>query len=176
MSDEVINVIDNAQAFKERVAESVRASFGMMIPEEDWRCLVDKEVKAFFEEPSKSYAIVEKYTGKPGGFSYDSSVKYLDLEAPGLTPFRVMVWNCLHDLVKPVIHKYFQEHEDWKTSKEATTGQTQLSKMLSKKLDDMAPLLVKAMFAGILEGCKDQMISDLNTRINNGQRLGEFYG
>ena len=173
MSDEkALDVVNNAQAFKERVAESVRASFGMLIPEEDWQAMVDKEVKAFFEDTKTHFELIDKHNGYVG---YGSASKKV-LVAEGLTPFRVLVWEQLHKLVKPKITEYFNTHEDWMTCPEFETGQAALSDMLEKKLDDMVPLLVKSMFKGLIHAAKNEMVSDLNNRINSGQQLGEFYG
>lgn len=172
MSDEkALDVVNNAQAFKERVAESVRASFGMLIPEEDWQAMVDKEVKAFFEDTETHIELMEKHNGYVG---YGSATKKV-LVADGLTPFRVLIWEQLHRLVKPKITEYFDTHEDWVTTPEFENGQAALSKMLEKKLDDMVPLLVKAMFSGLIHAAKTEMVSDMNRRVNEGQQLGDMY-
>jgi hypothetical protein len=75
-------------ALKKRVAETVQVQFGMLIPEAQFTEMVNREIRAFFEDDHLNH--VEVFNN-----SYNSqSVKVR------CTPFRVMVWDRVHEILK----------------------------------------------------------------------------
>lgn len=110
-----LSIADPAK-FKERLAETIQASFGMMLDGADFKALVDKEVNAFFYEPLgtvKLTPIVKRVTyGGHNEYSREETSKNeFSVAGTGVTPFRAMAWQMLMDRLKPEFEKLLQNDE-----------------------------------------------------------------
>lgn len=91
-------------ALKDRITQSVVSQFAAMIPEEAFAGMVDEVIQKFF---NKTNAI--NVTEINGGW-HDRQRKYrMDVE---LTPFQVMVWKNVQELVAEKLDEYFAEHKN----------------------------------------------------------------
>lgn len=146
--------------FNERVTNKVRDVFMDLIPNEQLDSLVQKEIKAFFEESNQQYTIVES--------SSYSSTKKID---SSVTPFRMLVWTEVGRLVGPKLQEIFGS-DQWKTEVIHTdTGQdVALSELLDKKLDDMVTRMAKTMFTNMFEqavgAAKYELTQDIKNSLN----------
>ncbi|MNL08453.1 hypothetical protein D3C87_1291740 [compost metagenome] len=82
---------------KKKIAEDTQSKFGSMIPPEVFEQLIEKAVSEFFEVESATYEVVS---------SYHSSE---NIKAT-LSPFKLMVWQKVKDIVRPALDKWFDTH------------------------------------------------------------------
>lgn len=150
----------DADALKRRVAESVAASFGMLVPQQQWDALVEREVKAFFEEPVTWNLAEERiYYGQAG-------VSVLKVAT---TPFRLLVWQQVAKLAREEISKVLDSGKLRTWAADGTSGAEQkLGELLEKKLEQLAPLMVAAFFrqemALVADSVKNNIRQDMLER------------
>lgn len=97
-----INQVD----FKKRVTEHVINTFGSLIPEDQFKSMVDAEITAFFNTPvmfSLAEAPQKKYS-----YYGASPETQQQLNVP-ITPFRQMVWAELRKLVNVRLESYMSD-------------------------------------------------------------------
>ncbi len=174
--DSKIQVFDPA-ALKKRVSDSVTATFGMMIPETEWQALVEREVKAFFEEPSTPFTIVEqKIAGSYG--SRDTVGHELHTK---LTPFRALVWKacsdrCMDEIkkaldgdgLKLIVEKEWQYPTNGGSGQEVTKNVV-MGEILGKKLEEIAPKMVMSLFRDMFVAAASQAKYELVNEMRAGQ-------
>ncbi len=155
-------VFDQA-ALKQRITDSVQASFGMLIPAEQFKAMVDKEVKAYFEED-----IGFRVESVASGWGRDS---HHDLVAR-MTSFRRAVFDAVSAQVKVLLEKELNGDR----FRAIVAGQygggeaAELSTMLTAKLDDIAPKMASTMFRDLFAGAVCQAKADIQHLIS--ERLG----
>jgi len=87
----------NVQDFRKRVEEHVVNTFGSLIPEDQFRALVDAQIKAFFETPvNLEFATVNTGYGSSGTYALKSPI----------TPFTAVVWAKVHQIVATQLSSY----------------------------------------------------------------------
>ena len=148
----------DADALKKRVAESVAASFGMLVPQQQWDALVEREVKAFFEEPVQWKLSEERY--------YADSTNVLKVAT---TPFRLLVWERVAKLCREEISKALDSGKLRTWAADGTSGAEQkLGELLERKLEQLAPLMVvhffRAEMATVAEDLKNNIRHEMNER------------
>jgi hypothetical protein len=143
----------NMESFKKRVTDTVIAQFGTLIPEEQFKSMVDKEISDFFENSSASFVI-------------DSSAK--------CTPFRLMVWKELHKLVHDKFSKLifqsaeFHVNQTWGQSNFENGAKLELSEMLEKRLVENIP----KMMAEMMRNTFGTVVMDIKRQISEDMRKG----
>ena len=157
----------DANALRQRVADTVKTTFGMLIPEEQWKAMVEREVKAYFEEEAM-WSIIEQ----PKGNRYDSPT--FEHVTRKITPFRVAVWEAVHVVVKPMLHELLNEdsikaqihHHNGYIPTSATIGE-KLKPILESLVPQMANEMFKLPFAMMMQqttGMLEQKLESLKTR------------
>lgn len=91
-----------------RVAETVQASFGMLIPDAAFKELVDKAVTEFFETPV-NFDIGEKYISDGRGYFNDTKVQHLSKK---MTAFEILVYTEIMKTTQTMLKEHLKEHED----------------------------------------------------------------
>lgn len=159
MSNEVQQF--DVSALKQRVAESVQSTFGMLIPEDQWNALVAKEVSAFFDEEKEMKIQEVSIDG-----SYNRS-KGVILQ--GMTPFRNLVYQEINNIVQQKVKDQFNNKE-WLATQTWTNNMPtgQLGTALESKLEAMAPTMVAEMFRGVFAmasiSAKNEVLASLGNR------------
>jgi hypothetical protein len=155
----------NTQQLQERVSESVRASFGMLIPEEQFDDLVCREIKAYFEEETNVEWSTRKSPAAQGWHTKDL------LEAKvRMTPFRFQVWTALNELMQSKIDTVFGVEMQAAVSPifdgdGTQTMEAYLSDMMDKKLEELAPKMAQAMFAKMFVEAVDVAKADIQMEL-----------
>lgn len=83
---------------KKKIAEDTQSKFGSMIPPEVFEQLIERAVNEFFELESTTYEVVR---------AYHTSEKI----TATLSPFKLMVWQKVKEIVRPALDKWFDEHK-----------------------------------------------------------------
>lgn len=166
-----IAVLNNAQAFQDRVKETVRATFGMMIPEDQWDAMIAKEVKAFFEDTESNFTVSEVKNNTSFGYGTPDR---LVLNATGLTPFRVMVWAEIRNIMSRGLGARVKEHlelETWVSYSSTGEGTTdaRLGRALTDKLGELVPEIVQELLRGSFGAIVDKKIGEMASHLNNQQ-------
>lgn len=177
-SENKIEVFDPS-ALKKRVSDSVTATFGMMIPETQWAAMVEREVKAFFEEPTSPFSITEERV-KDGSWGSEKIVSHH--LTTKLTPFRALIWKQCSDMciaqIQAALHGEGLKCIVKKAWEYPTSGgqgievikEVELSDMLVRKLEDLAPKLVAKLFESMYAGAVLQAKNDVLQELSNKAR------
>lgn len=151
-------------ALKKRVSETIQASFGALIPEATWQAMVDKEVKAFFEEPGVEWVVAEKHSG-----GYGSQNTTYTLQSK-MTPFRRMVWVRVSELCKAKIDNLLtgdtlRSHVNNYSGHSGRDAEVELSDYLEKKLNEIAPAMAVTFFRGAFGAAVEQAKHEIRNEI-----------
>jgi len=84
---------------KKRIAEDVQSKFGSMIPPEVFEDMIEQSVRKFFESTTETFRVTR--------VNYASS----EVET-SLSPFQIIVWSKLRDIVRPALDKWFGEKQE----------------------------------------------------------------
>lgn len=129
--------------FTESVKNRIKETFVGMIPEDEWQGLVEKEVKAFFDQPVKM-EITKESAPPVGGAWYGSNYFVATSEQ---TPFRAIVWEyckeMTYETLKERINKEFFNNT-WSPSEE------DLSEKMREFIKESAPHAMAAFFQQII--------------------------
>lgn len=161
-------VVFDPAALKRRVSESVTATFGMLIPQSEWDTLVEREVKAFFEEVNDPWVIIEQR----GSWNTSETQKVQSK----LTPFRVLVWKHLGDLCLAKVQECLSTDKFLAiVNREYTSGgevqkDAMISDFLLRKLDEIAPAMAASMFRSMFVAAVQTAKDETLTAIRNGVR------
>ncbi len=149
-------------ALKKRVSETIQASFGALIPEATWQAMVDKEVKAFFEEPGAEWVVAQIN----GSYQRDA----LHTLQSKMTPFRRMVWEKVQGLCSAKIEAVLNNDtlrgyvDNW-SGPDGRTVKIELSDFLEAKLNEIAPKMAtayfRAAFGASVEQAKQQIRDEI---------------
>lgn len=148
-------------ALKKRVSETIQASFGALIPEATWQAMVEKEVKAFFEDPGAEWVV----TQINGSYQRDA----LHTLQTRMTPFRRLVWEKVQGLCKAKIEElltdgtlrgYVNNY-----SYDGKPVEVQLSEFLEKKLSELAPKMAETFFRGAFGVAVEQAKQEIRNEI-----------
>ena len=96
------------KAIQEKVGNMVKGTMIDLLPDEQFQALVEKEWKAFFEEPTKKVTI-SRYNGR-----FHGNDTLYDVQT-SVSPFRNMVWSAMIEEIQPMMTKLL-EGDDWKCS------------------------------------------------------------
>jgi hypothetical protein len=172
MSD--IQIASNAD-LKKRVTETVRASFGMLIPETEWQAMVDKEVLEYFNADAEFVVVElhEEVTEKASTWSthqrtFDKKVG-VGL-AKQMTPFKVQVYAEVSKLVRKKLETFLSSGE-FKTevmtlyddnSPVCTELSAEMDKRLEKMALSMAAMALRDTFANSVVAARNQLVTEFN--------------
>ena len=164
MPDTTIAPFD-PDALKKRVSETIQASFGALIPESTWQAMVDKEVKAFFEEPGAEWIVEKRGDGR-----WNSTDTITTLQSK-MTPFRRMVWEKVQELCKAKIESLLngdtlRGYVDNYSGPDGRTTKVELSDYLEKKLVEIAPAMAVTFFRGAFGAAVEQAKQEIRTEIS----------
>lgn len=145
---------------EQRVSESVRATLGMLFPEDAWQEMIDREVKAFFETDIDQYDIVPVHETKKVVDSWNNARDEKQLVGlrmvKGVTPFRALVWHHVSAQIMGRLNAHLTGPE-WKTTfdryYENNSGELvegALGDRVEEALERLAPRLAKDLFRGVL--------------------------
>jgi hypothetical protein len=130
---------------QDRITETVRSQFGMLIPEEQFNELIKKEIKEFFE----TEVAYDWEVRQVDNWSNHTRREKLKLN---ITPFRQQVWSEVRKLVDNHIQTTITTG-DFETNIISSINvdnesivETHLSAMLETKLQEIAPKMASAMF------------------------------
>ncbi len=138
---------------KEKIADHIRNTFGSLIPEEVWGQMIDKEMKAFFEDFIEWEVKEVAIPGSNANYGWQERTKMAMVAK--MTPFRALVWQAM----SPLVHKKIDEalttgqfgaviERIWGNDGTEGIANIQLSEHLDAKLDAMAPKIVAEVFRG----------------------------
>ncbi len=156
----------NMDALKKRITEQVQANFGMLIPQDKFTEMVNKEIKAFFEvDDLQLFASTERR--EEGGWSRHSFIENWKVKC---TPFRLLVWMEVHKIIEKQLSATFNDPKFMAMTGYDNTAQTaQLSEEMDKKLQAMAPKmmadLIKNSFAAMVNQAKFEIMESLKRNI-----------
>lgn len=104
-------MVFDPNALKDRIAKQVQNSFGMLIPDEAFKKLIDDHVQKFFNSPS-TIQVSKKRREKPNSSNWSREYEdYFTLEAKA-TPFEIMVWEATNELARELLAAYLKEHQE----------------------------------------------------------------
>lgn len=163
MSNSEMTAFD-PKAIQEEVASKVRGTVLDLLPDSQFQALVEKEWKAFFDEPSEKINI----TSHSGGFGSDQ--RYV--VTASVSPFRNMVWGSMIQQFTPMMAKLTESEEwkcniqrQWNDNKEelvVTTGE-----LMQAKFEAHANSMAANMFGNMMAMAVEQMKQELNTVLAN---------
>lgn len=146
----------NMNDLKNRVADSVKATIGMLIPNEKWDVMIDKEVKAFFEE-----------TNTPFNIAYvNSGYSRTEVLQANITPFRALVWERCAKIVIPILDKAMHAN-DGPVAKHAIDYSyklpisSELTEVQNNHLEQMLPKMCAALFRDVYKFGVEQSRNDM---------------
>ncbi len=152
-------VVFDQAALRKRVTETVTASFGMMIPEDQWQSLVEREIKAYFEEPT-DMVFVE---GEAPTMHWGNAVGQARRDAfkARMTPFRLLVWTAVTDHCHAHLQgllggEKFRAMMNTVYGNGDQTVEVQMSEWMGKKLEQLAPKMAMHFFAQALVMATDE--------------------
>lgn len=145
---------------KERVAETVRSSFGELIPKDKWVELVEKEIDAYFESQ-----VTWEWDATSRG-SYNS---YQALLKTKTTPFRQQVWSAVHEIIRERLNEYL-DSEGFKKKVKYEAGDVleasnELPDKMEERLEEWAGKMAAVAFRGIFEEAVSQARQDIANSI-----------
>lgn len=148
----------NLTGLMDNVKERIKASFALLIPDENWEKLVDDEIKAFFT-PGKIKFIVEQVKLNPNDY-WSQTKTVTKIDAEDVSPFRHLVWQFCYDksvdlLKKKLNDEYFGDNYpfDAETAKEK----------LKETIAEAAPLGLARLF----EAISFNQVNNLRNEIQN---------
>lgn len=145
---------------KKRVTESAVANFGMLIPEDTFAAMVNKEIKAFFEETSMQIVFEQINTG-----SYHTPLR----ENTKLlcTPFRLMVWRQMLKIGHTKILAVF-DSEAFKvnlaysgTSEPVATLSAEMEAVLVKMVPQFMAEQMRNSFGSMVNQAKEEVLKSI---------------
>lgn len=159
---------------KRRISDSVRATVGMLFPEEQWDVMIEKEIKAYFEDVAEAFEIVSVVEKQNGYSGYSSTENVRHKLARKVTPFRAQVWRAISEQLNNKIDAFFQSdawkvviNQMWDNDTQSLETKAQLSAELDKKLEGLAPKLVgelfRAVFANGVQLCRNSLLDELRS-------------
>jgi len=134
-------------AWQKRIAETVQQQFGMLIPAEAFDTMVAKEIHAYFEE-EKQLIIREEPVAQTWGSSKTARTY------ASMTPFRRRVWEAIDAMVgvnldATLSGETFKALVATTYSDNGERTHADLSAMLERKLEELAPKIMAEMFRGM---------------------------
>ena len=156
------------EQLQERITNTVRANFGMLVPDEQFNALVEKEINAFFDEKT-----VFEWEGKKVGYWNDAKLE--QTTRVKMSPFRYQVWGEIRKQINDKISRVFMSPEfmahitqGWNMNNNQTIDAV-LSDMLNKKLEELAPKMAASMFQQMFVQAVDTAKMDIkNDLLSNG--------
>lgn len=97
----------SGDAFRRRVADHITQTFGSLLPEDQFRALVDAQVKFFFDTPREFTFKTEDIIDKSRG--YNDKIGTRLLLNTKITPFQQMVWELVKEHVSERLKQYFAD-------------------------------------------------------------------
>lgn len=154
------------KALQEKVSSVTKNAMFTLMPDEQFEALVQKEIKAFFEEESKKVEITKQHSGynQPNRFSVAATV----------TPFRAMVWSILVQEYSTKLAE-FKESEQWKTGlTQVWEGNKQvwegtLDEAMQKRFEAMSLNMAQSMFQNMMLSAVEQIKLQM---VNNPAEFG----
>lgn len=163
MSDDNLPKMYNKDDFQERVTDSVRSNIGMLIPEEEFDNLVQKEIKAFFEEELEHTTVDKKVTGYNRKDKIIQSVK--------ITPFRKMVWDEVERQLKSKLKDSFKESKVAnavdKFWGDKNMDSFQWDEYVENLTKEIAPKMAEKMFERIVAEAVDISVREVQDNMRN---------
>lgn len=149
MSNEVQHFkMEDVQA---RVAETIKAQFAMMIPDEAFDTMAKMAIDDFFKT-EKSYRVSrhERRVAVPGSY-HDRTESWHELATP-LTPFKLMMWEAIRELVAAKLKEWSTGQQDAlkaEIDKFFETG-SEFQGEVADNLENLAKKMAAAMQTSIL--------------------------
>lgn len=144
MSDNTQVAQFDPKKIQEKVASNVKAMMFDMLPEEQFQAMVEKEWRAFFEEPQQQFDVTSYSSG---GYLAPQKHKV----ACAVTPFRAMVWGAIVEELLPMLKKTM-ESEDWKVQMtdvwdgKESEMQVAVNENMEARFEKMAVKMAASMF------------------------------
>jgi hypothetical protein len=110
---------------KNRVQETIRANFCMLIPEGQWKKLVDNEIHSFFDSQSRSG-------------------EYM------ISPFRKLVWDELKQHLEVKVKELMAQEGFFDESSYYPKGFDSYSDVMKALITEMVPGIINGMFSGVI--------------------------
>ena len=153
------------KAIQEKVGGMVKGTMIGLLPDAQFQALVEKEWKAFFEEPQEKVKIQEWNSG-----SFNGPKEYS--VTAGVTPFRAMVWGAMIPEMQRRLQELMQTDDwrmdvtrQWIDNKEEVHAD--LSEAMEKRFQAMAMEMVGGMFRNMMVHSAEAVKRDLMTATNN---------
>lgn len=151
------------KAVQERIVDTVRGTFGMLIPEDKWNEMVQREIEAYYTE--EAFMLWHEEDVKDTNSNWSGATKKVNQLKIRMTPFRQLVWSELHLQNTKQLQEYFAGPNFKAIVAYGDYEQAQLSDMLSKKLDELVPKMAAAMFSNMfaqaVQGATQQLKQEL---------------
>lgn len=93
-------------AFRKRVEDHILNTFGSLIPEDQFKAMIDSQVKDFFDTKQVIQVVERQEEVKDTRGYYSGTRKWMELSVP-ITPFQQMVWSVLMKLVDEKLNQEF---------------------------------------------------------------------
>ena len=168
---------NNMQTFKpeqlqERITETVRTNFGMLIPDDQFQALVQREIQAYFDEATEVNWVTERSDNR-GYFSNNDLLK-IKLK---MTPFRFQVWSEIRKLMDSKIEMLFNTELSATTTQVCDnygnqTMEAYLSDRMEKMLQKLAPKMAEQMFSVMFVDAVNAVKADLKNELANSMQQG----
>ena len=149
----------NMDDLKKRVTASVVAGFGMLIPEAAFNEMVNKEIKAFFEDTSAQIAFEQIRTG-----SYNNDTR--EQVKLFCTPFRLMVWKEMHKIIEKKIKEVFDSPEFkaqmvWDGNEQKASLSDEMEAQLVKMVPQMMAEMMRNTFGSMVMRAKEEVLKSI---------------
>jgi hypothetical protein len=149
----------NMDDLKKRVTASVVAGFGMLIPQEAFDEMVNKEIKAFFELNEWQVAFENVKTGT----YYNDTKEQTKILC---TPFRLMVWRELQKILAKKIEEVFKSPEfgsniSWDHEGQKATLSAEMEEILVKMVPRFMAEMLRNTFGSMVQQAKEEVLKSI---------------
>lgn len=161
---DTVNPSQMPASFKDKLRERILSQFADLIPPEQMEALINAEIKAFFETPQlltvqSTKVEIDNPSYEPGkghGWNNERKIQRECLAfGSHMTPFRQMVWTCLHDHLSPILRSELEKSESsirkeldsWVTM-DATPD---LNSACRVQMSQLANTMAATMLSGVLK-------------------------
>jgi len=160
----------NHPTLKKRVTELVQSSMAAFIPKAEFRKMVDREVKEYFETKSKMTFRLETETIRSGYYNNHEEKKTGKVVISAVTPFRATVWLEVDRICQAKLKAYmktqaFQDGADFNTK-----DKDSIEDYLQAKVDALAPLMIETWARGLV---RDGMAEAMTYAENQAQKVSD---
>ena len=152
-----------SEEFNERVSKKVKDIFMDLLPEEVFTEMVTNEINAFFEE-SAEFEIVK---GHNGGYG---SPKVPDKIAGKVSPFRLIVWESVNEIVRKKIGEHLHSEQfrvDVTFNQFGQKEVGELNEFLESKLEQFTMSMARNMFKDLFAAAVSEAQASASSEVHN---------